>query len=95
MEDKYIQESNIRELSDKEREKEILTNIMRAKEDLRKANMNFEFAEFDLVDYYIYQIKAIQAKLDYLIKLAKTRNIQITKLKELEIKIELEENKVG
>lgn len=95
MEDKYIQESNIRELNDKEREKEILTNIMRAKEDLRKANVNFEFAEFDLVDYYIYQIKAIQAKLDYLIKLAKTRNIQITKLKELEIKIELEENKVG
>ena len=33
--------------------------------------------EKDLVDYYTYQIKANQAKLDYLIKLAKTNGIQV------------------
>ena len=39
--------------------------------------MNFEYAKGDLVDYYTYQIKANQAKLDYLIKLAKARGIKV------------------
>lgn len=95
MEERYIQEIDIKELNEKEREKEIIKNIIKAKEDLRKANVNFEFAEFDLIDYYIYQIKAIHAKLDYLIKLAKSRNIEINKLNEVEIKTEIQENKVG
>lgn len=95
MEEKFIQESEIIELNDIEREREIIRNIRKAKEDLIKANVNFEFAEYDLVDYYIYQIKAIQAKLDYLIRLAKSRNIQINKLGEIEVKYEIQENKVG
>lgn len=95
MEEKYIEDIDIKELNEREREKEIVKNIIKAKEDLKKANLNFEFAEFDLIDYYIYQIKAIQAKLDYLIKMAKIRNIEINKFNELEIKIEMEENKAG
>ncbi|MNT23722.1 hypothetical protein D3C72_1591530 [compost metagenome] len=95
MEEKFVQESEIIELNDIEREREIIRNIRKAKEDLIKANVNFEFAEYDLVDYYIYQIKAIQAKLDYLIRLAKNRNIQINKLGEIEVKYEIQENKVG
>ena len=31
----------------------------------------------ELVDYYVYQIKANQAKLDYLIKLAKLNGIEV------------------
>ena len=33
--------------------------------------------EEGLIDYYTYQIKANQAKLDYLIKLAKARGIKV------------------
>ena len=42
---------------------------------LKKAHNNFEFADGDLVDYYTYEIKANQAKLDYLIKLAKSMGL--------------------
>ena len=37
----------------------------------------------NLVDYYIYQIKANQAKLDYLIKLAKATGITIDTINQL------------
>ena len=36
---------------------------------------NYEFAEGDLIDYYLYQIKAEQSKLDYLIKTAKDQKL--------------------
>ena len=45
----------------------------------------------DLVDYYIYKIKSIQSKLDYLIKLAKTKGLFVNILNEIEIR----DNKVG
>ena len=54
-----------------EREIELIRNIIKTREELKDNNKNFEFAENDLVDYYIYEIKANQSKLDYLIKLAK------------------------
>ena len=38
---------------------------------LEFANNNYQFAESDLIYYYIYEIKANQAKLNYLIKMAK------------------------
>ena len=47
-------------------------------------NKNFEFAELDLVDYYIYQIKANQAKLNYLFKLAKAKGITIDSINQIE-----------
>ena len=46
-------------------------------------NRNFEFAEMELVDYYIYQIKANQAKLDYLLKLAKASGITIDRINQI------------
>ena len=50
---------------------------------MKKANRNFEYAQEELVDYYIYQIKAMQAKLDYLIKLAKAKGITVDMIKEI------------
>ena len=41
------------------------------KKKLKNARNNFEYAEEDMIDYYIFQIKANQSKLDYLIKIAK------------------------
>ena len=52
-------------------------DIIDTREKLKRDNKNFEYAQGDLVDYYTYQIKANQAKLDYLIKLAKTNGIQV------------------
>ena len=50
------------------KEIELIKNIIKTREELKNNNKNFEFAELDLVDYYIYQIKANQAKLNYLFK---------------------------
>lgn len=55
--------------------KEIIINIIKTKADLDSNRKNYEFAEEGLIDYYLYQIKANQSKLDYLIKKAKDKNI--------------------
>lgn len=75
MEFDYIKEEKIKELSEEERNMELLFNIVETREKLKKAHKNFEFAESDLIDYYSYDIKANQAKLDYLIKKAKERGL--------------------
>ena len=75
MENEYIKEKKIRDFSDEERNRELLFNIIDTREKLKKAHNNFEFADGDLVDYYTYEIKANQAKLDYLIKLAKSMGL--------------------
>ena len=53
---------------------------MKTQKDLSKAHINFEFAEADLVDFYTYQIKALQAKLDYLTRIAKMKKIDFNSL---------------
>ena len=73
MQDGYIREQKIVEKTEIEKELELLKMIVKTREELKIANINFEYAKDDLVDYYVYQIKANQAKLDYLIKLAKTK----------------------
>lgn len=60
-----------------QKEIELIKTIIDTREKLKRDNKNFEYAQGDLVDYYTYQIKANQAKLDYLIKLAKTNGIQV------------------
>ena len=72
----YIQEENIRELTDKEKELELIMNIIKAKNDLETSMKNFEYAEDDLIDYYAYHIKATRAKLDYLVKKAKIQGLK-------------------
>ena len=55
---------------------DLITCIIKTREDLITANNNYEFADGDLIDYYLYQIKATQSKYNYLLKKAKeTRNI--------------------
>lgn len=73
----YIREEKqkIVEKTEKDREKELLLSILRTKQELTQNIKNFEFAEGDLVDYYTYQIKATQSKLDYLLKKAKQRGL--------------------
>ena len=75
MEDEYVKEKNIKEKTEEERNKELLLSIVKTKKNLEDAHRNFEFAENDLIDYYSYNIKANQAKLNYLIKLAKSKGL--------------------
>ena len=71
MQEEYQKEGKVKDMSELEKEIELIRNIIKTREELKDNNKNFEFAENDLVDYYIYEIKANQSKLDYLIKLAK------------------------
>lgn len=81
--DHYIREEKIIEKTEIEKEIELIKNIIKTREDLKVANHNFEYAKDDLVDYYIYQIKANQAKLNYLIKLAKSKGIEVDMINDL------------
>ncbi len=65
---------------------ELVKSIIKTREDLSIANSNFEFAEDDLIDYYLYQIKATQSKYNYLLKKAKQAGIFVSMIDEIEIK---------
>ena len=44
---------------------------------LNKAHINFEYAEYELIDFYSYQIMALQSKLDYLTRIAKSKKVEL------------------
>lgn len=50
------------------------------------ANNNYEFADGDLIDYYLYQIKATQSKYNYLLKKAKKSGLIVSMLDQIEIR---------
>ncbi len=81
MGEKYLSERVLIQMTEEEEKKEIIRNIINTRAALTNANKNFEFANTnELIDYYIYKIKATQSKLDSLIKLAKIRGIELEKL---------------
>lgn len=81
MGENYLTDKLLIHMTEEEEKKEILRNIINTRAALTNANKNFEFADTnDLIDYYIYRIKSIQAQLDSLIKLAKIRGIEMEKL---------------
>ena len=82
----YIKEGKIVEKSEIEKEIELIRSIIKTREELKAANNNFEFADSDLVDYYIYKIKANQAKLNYLIKIAKSKGLNVDFIKDIEFR---------
>lgn len=49
----------------------------------------------ELVDYYVYQIKANQAKLDYLIKLAKMNGLEVDMINDIKYRSWSFEEEVG
>lgn len=87
MQEEYLMEKMIKGKTDKEKEIELMQTIIQTKEMLKIARCNFEYAEDNLIDYYTYQIKANQAKLDYLIKLAKRKGIVISRISELKARL--------
>ena len=95
MHEEYVQESKIIEKTDIEKETELVRNIIKVKEELIIANNNFEFVEDELIDYYSYQVKANQSKLNYLIRQAKAKGITIDMINRIKIKLYNEELDAG
>lgn len=83
MQENFQREELIIDKTEWDKETELVRNIIKTREELKSNNKNFEYAESDLVDYYIYQIKANQAKLCHLIKLAKAKGITIDAINQL------------
>ena len=92
--DNYVREEKIIEKTEIEKEAELIRTIIKTREELKAANRNFEYAQDDLVDYYTYQIKANQAKLDYLIKLAKAKGIEVDMINDIKFRLWDEEEAV-
>ena len=87
MEEEYLLEKMVKGKTEREKEIELIQTIMETKEMLKIAISNFEYAEDDLIDYYTYQIKANQAKLDYLIKIAKRKGIVFSRVNEFKTRL--------
>lgn len=95
MQEDFIRESKIVDKTDIEKEIELIRNIIKVNEEIAAANSNFQYAEEELVDYYTYQIKANQSKLNYLIKQAKTKGITNDMINQIKIKLLNEELDAG
>ena len=88
MNEGFVKETEIEEKTDEQRKIDLIKNIIKTKTELGIANKNFEYAEDEMIDYYSYQIKAIQAKLNYLIKIAKKQEIVLDVIEEAEIRLD-------
>ena len=91
MGEEYIKEIKIEEKNELEKEIDLIKNIIKTREELKQDNKNYEYAEMELIDYYIYQIKANQAKLDYLLNMAKAKGISIDNISQIEYETDREE----
>ena len=86
MRQEYVKENKILDKSEEEKNQELMISIIKTKKELEESNKNFEYAKDELIDYYLYKIKANQAKLDYLIKKAKANGISLDRTEELDIR---------
>lgn len=77
MSDEFYREFKIVDMTEEEKEIELIEAIKSVKKDLKNMYNNLQYADSDLIDYYTYQIKAEEAKYSYLIKQAKKRKIQV------------------
>lgn len=77
MYESYIKEIPIIDMKAEEREQSIVKSILESQKKLNIAHKNFEYARGDLIDYYAYQIKSEQAKINYLLKQAKDKKIDL------------------
>ena len=88
--EEYIKEYIIKEKTEEEHDMALMSSIIETKKELENANKNYEYAEGELIDYYLYQIKACQSKLNYLLKKAKNKGIILDRIKEVKLRKEQE-----
>lgn len=77
MYESYIKEVPIVDLKSEEYDYSIIKSILESEKKLELAHKNFEYARGELIDYYAYQIKSEQAKINYLLKQAKDKKIVV------------------
>ena len=93
MQEEYIKEKKIVDKSKEEMNKMLIQSIINTSNNIEIAQKNYEFAEGEMIDYYLYTIKANQSKLNYLIKKSKKYGIELSRIEKLQI-MNLEENQV-
>ncbi len=86
MQEEFVKEYKIKDKTKEELNIILVQSIIKTNNELQNARNNYEFAEGELIDYYLYQIKANQSKLNYLIKKSKSSGITIDRLKQIELK---------
>lgn len=94
MREEYIREKKVVEKTDKERREELVKSILTARDELYQLNKNFEYADEDMIDYYTYELKANQSKLDYLIKFAKSKGISLDMIEAVKMKLYMQNDEV-
>ncbi len=78
----YIFENfNNEKFTEKKIKQDLMDAIVRTRKDLNNCINNYEFAEGEMIEYYLYQIKANKSKLSYLVKEAKKNNMKIDKIR--------------
>ena len=86
MQEEFVKEKKIKDKTKEELNTILVQSIIKTNNELQNARNNYEFAEGELIDYYLYQIKANQSKLNYLIKKSKIHGIRIDRIKQIELK---------
>lgn len=94
MQEEYIKEDKIIDKNKEEMNKILIQSIINTNANIQAAQKNYEFAEGELIDYYLYTIKANQSKLDYLIKKSKKSGIELNRIEKLQFLNFDDENKV-
>ena len=82
----YVKENTILEKSEEEKKQELIVSIIKKKKELEESNKKYKYNKNELINYYLYRKKENQAKLEYLIKKAKTNGISIDRINELYIR---------
>lgn len=97
MYEEFVKEPKLEEKSEEELNLTLIKSIIETKNELQNLSKNYEYAEGELIDYYLYQIKANQSKLNYLLKKAKKDGLILDMIGEIEIKKlkDIEEQEVG
>lgn len=77
MYESYIKEIPIIDLNQEQSDNAIIESILESQQKLELAHKNIEYARGELIDYYAYQIKAEEAKINYLLRQAKDKKITV------------------
>ena len=93
MQEEFVKEKKIKDKSKEEMNKILIQSIINTNADIEVAHKNYEFAEGEMIDYYLYSIKANQSKLNYLIKKSKKNGIELDTIEKLQM-LNLNENQV-
>lgn len=93
MQEEYVKEKKIVDKSKEEMNRMLVQSIINTSSNIEVARKNYEFAEGEMIDYYLYTIKANQSKLNYLIKKSKKNGIELNRIEKLQL-INFDENQV-